>query len=309
MMSTALAKHIDDIRDFNRFYTRQIGVLNEGLLKSPYSLTEARVLLELVKRQTTTAAELARDLALDPGYLSRILRKFNKLNFFSQVNSEKDKRQSVLTVSDQGRTAFAVLDQASHDEISEMIGALNTAEQDRLVRAMQTVRSLLEPDRASRAPFVLRHNRPGDMGWVTHRQGYLYWQEYGWDGTFEALVGGITAKFIDEFDADWERCWIAEQDGEIIGSVFVVRQSAEVAKLRLLYVEPKARGLGLGRTLVEECIRFARGKGYKTLTLWTNDILIAARRIYEVQGFRLVAEKKHHSFGVDLVGQNWDLAL
>jgi len=308
-MATDTNRSINEIREFNRFYTRQIGVLNEGLLKSPYSLTEARVLLELATRQTTTAGDLARDLALDPGYLSRILSKFKSLSYFSQVNSDDDKRRNVLTISAQGQRAFGDLDQASHDEIKHMIGDLNPVEQQRLISAMATIRAILDPDRADRATFILRPNQPGDMGWVTHRQGYLYWQEYGWDETFEVMLAGITASFIENFQPDWERCWIAERDGDVIGSVFVVKQSDDIAKLRMLYVEPAARGLGLGRTLVEECVRFARGKGYKTLTLWTNDILDAARHIYEAQGFTLVAEEKHHSFGVDLVGQNWDLKL
>jgi DNA-binding MarR family transcriptional regulator/N-acetylglutamate synthase-like GNAT family acetyltransferase len=308
-MSSSTEQHIADFRAFNRFYTKQIGVLNEGLLKSPWSLTEARVLLELAQRTTTSASDLAGDLGLDAGYLSRILRKFKKLGFVNQVNSEADRRRSLLTITDQGAAAFAVLDRDSHDQIGEMIGRLNPVETDRLIGAMKTIGSILDPERSDRAPFVLRPHQPGDMGWVTHRQGYLYWQEYGWDNTFEALVGSITAKFIDDFDPAWENCWIAEQDGEIIGSVFVVKQSKKIAKLRLLYVEPKARGLGLGRSLVEECIRFARGKGYETLTLWTNDCLDAALQIYVTRGFKLTAEEKHHSFGADLVGQNWDLAL
>ena len=308
-MPTDLEHSINDIRDFNRFYTRQIGVLNEGLLKSSYSLTEARVLLELAKRETTTAGELARDLALDPGYLSRILFKFKDLSYVSQVASDEDKRRSLLTITAQGRQAFSLLDQASHNEIKDMIADLNPVEQRRLITAMGTIRDILDPDRTHQPAFVLRPNQPGDMGWVTHRQGYLYWQEYGWDETFEVMLAGITGSFIEDFQPAWERCWIAERSGEILGSAFVVKQSDEVAKLRMLYVEPAARGMGLGRTLVDECVRFARGKGYKTLTLWTNDILDAARHIYEAQGFTLVAEEKHHSFGVDLVGQNWDLKL
>ena len=308
-MPDPLEQNIADFRAFNRFYTRQIGVLNEGLLKSPYSLTETRVLLELAQRTSTSATELAKDLGLDAGYLSRILSKFKKLGFIDQANSETDRRRSLLKITDEGRAAFGELDRCSHDEVATMIERLNPVESGRLLGAMKTIRGILDPNRHDRAPFILRPHQPGDMGWVTHRQGYLYWQEYGWDGTFEALVGGITAKFIDDFDPDWERCWIAERDGEIIGSIFVVKQSAKVAKLRMLYVEPKARGLGLGRTLVEECIRFARGKGYKTLTLWTNDNLDAAIHIYRSQGFKLRAEEKHHSFGHDLTGQTWDLDL
>jgi DNA-binding MarR family transcriptional regulator/GNAT superfamily N-acetyltransferase len=297
------------VRAFNRFYTRQIGLLEEGLYRSEFSLTEVRVLYELAHRDGLTASELVRYLNLDPGYLSRLLKKFEARGLVTRAPSEADARQSVLALTPAGRDAFAPLNRASHDEIAAMLGHLGADEREALVKAMQTVRRLLGGAPGPRVPYILRPPRPGDLGWVVHRQAVLYATEYGWDGTFEALVAEIAAAFVKNFDPKRERCWIAEREGEIVGSVFVVRQSDEVAKLRLLYVEPSARGLGIGRRLVEECIGFARSRGYRTLTLWTNDILVSARRIYEAAGFRLVGEERHHSFGKDLVGQNWELAL
>lgn len=297
------------VRSFNRFYTRQIGLLEEGLLKSEYSLTEARVLYELAHRKGLTAAELGRDLGLDAGYLSRLLKKFEALGLVTRTPSEADARQSMLALTAAGQDAFAPLDRASRDEIAAMLRQLTMAERGELIRAMQTIQHLLDKKSKPEPAIILRPHLPSDIGWIAHRQGILYHEEYAWDGTFEALVAEITAAFVKNFDPQWERCWIAERGDEIVGSVFVVRQSDEVAKLRLLYVEPSARGLGIGARLVDECIRFARAKGYRTLTLWTNDVLVAARRIYEKAGFRLVAEERHHSFGKDLVGQTWDLDL
>ena len=297
------------IRSFNRFYTRQIGLLEEGLLRSEYSLTEARVLYELALREGLTASELGRDLGLDAGYLSRLLKKFDTLGLINRTPSQEDARQSVLALTAAGRDAFAPLNKASQDEVAAMLRPLSTTERRELVQAMHTIQNLLGREAEPEAGFTLRPHRPGDIGWIAHRQGILYHEEYGWDGTFEALVAEIAAAFVNNFAPQWERCWIAERRGEIVGSVFVVRQSDEVAKLRLLYVEPSARGLGIGARLVDECIRFARAKGYGTLTLWTNDVLVAARHIYEKAGFNLVAEEHHHSFGKDLVGQTWNLAL
>lgn len=302
-------RQVTAVRSFNRFYTRQIGLLEEGLLKSEYSLTEARVLYELAQREGLTASELGRDLGLDAGYLSRLLKKFDARGLVRRTPSREDARQSVLALTAAGRKAFAPLNKASHDEIAAMLDPLSRQERGELVRAMHTIQKLLggkpEPD----VGFILRPHRPGDIGWIAHRQGILYHEEYGWDGTFEALVAEIAAAFVRNFDPLREHCWIAERHGGIVGSVFLVRQSDEVAKLRLLYVEPSARGLGIGARLVDECIRFARAKGYRTLTLWTNDVLVAARRIYEKAGFGLLGEERHHSFGRDLVGQTWDLAL
>jgi DNA-binding MarR family transcriptional regulator/N-acetylglutamate synthase-like GNAT family acetyltransferase len=307
--STELAERIAAVRRFSRFYTRRIGVLREGLHDSPFSLTEARVLYELAHRDGLTASQLAKELALDPGYLSRILRGFARRGLLQRTASDADGRQSLLALTKAGRSAFAPLDAASREEIGAMLAALSGPQQRRLVAAMLTIEGLLDADAGVREPYLLRSHQPGDIGWVTHRQGVLYAEEYGWDERFEALVAEIGAKFINEFDPARERCWIAERHGEIVGSVFLVKQSARVAKLRLLYVEPAARGLGIGRRLVDECIRFARQKGYRKLVLWTNDILVSARRIYQAAGFKLVAEERHRSFGHDLVGQNWELEL
>jgi len=300
---------IDRVRRFTRFYTRRIGVLQEGLLGSRFSLTEARVVYELAQRDGVTASELGKELGLDAGYLSRILRGFADAGLIVREPSRHDARQSLIALTSEGRAAFAAIDARSRDEVAAMLARLAEPDRARLVAAMRSVEDLLASEPARQADCVLRPHRPGDMGFVIHRQAVLYHQEYGWDESFEALVAEICAGFIKSFEPGRERCWIAEIDGEIVGSVFLVRQSNEVAKLRLLYVEPKARGLGLGRRLVRACIGFAREAGYAQLTLWTNDILHAARQIYVAEGFRLVAEEKHHSFGHDLVGQTYELAL
>ncbi len=300
---------VQAVRRFNRFYTKQIGVLHEGLLGSPFSLTEVRVLYELAHREKPTATVLGKELGLDPGYLSRILRGFEESGIIEKRPSETDGRQSLLSLTAKGRETFAPLNARSHDEVAAMLSKLSATDQSRLIEAMRTIETLLGVQPEPRTPYLLRPHQPGDMGWVVHRHGVLYSQEYGWDETFEALVAEIVAKFIKGFDPKREHCWIAERDGEIVGSVFLVKQSKEVAKLRLLLVEPKARGLGIGSRLVHECIRFARQVGYGKMTLWTNDVLIAARRIYEGAGFRLVHEERHHSFGHDLVGETWELNL
>ena len=302
-------QRIAAVRRFTRFYTRQIGVLREGLHASPFSLTQARVLYELANRSAPTAADIARDLGLDAGYLSRILRGFAQRGLLARTRSQNDGRESHLTLTPAGREAFAPLDRGSHDEIAAMIGPLSERAQARLVEAMATVEQLLGTRSKATPPYLLRPHQVGDMGWVVGRHGALYAQEYNWNMEFEALVAEIVATFIKNFDARRERCWIAEVDGAPVGSVFLVKQSDEVGKLRLLLVEPQARGMGIGARLVAECIRFARLSGYRTLTLWTNDVLVAARRIYQAAGFRLVQEEKHHSFGHDLVGQNWELDL
>jgi DNA-binding MarR family transcriptional regulator/N-acetylglutamate synthase-like GNAT family acetyltransferase len=305
-----LAERIAAVRQFSRFYTRRIGALREGLHDSPFSLTEARVLYELAQRDGLTAGQLAKELALDPGYLSRILRGFARRGLLDKAVSAADGRQSLLALTEAGRAAFAPLDAGSRAEIGAMLAPLPGAAQRRLIAAMRTIERLLDGGGGDpKEPYLLRGHQPGDIGWVIHRQGALYAEAYGWDERFEALVAEIAAKFINDFDPARERCWIAERDGEIVGSVFLVKQSARIAKLRLLYVEPAARGLGIGRRLVQECIRFARHKGYRKITLWTNDILVSARRIYEAAGFTLLAEERHHSFGHDLVGQNWELEL
>ncbi|WP_027143239.1 helix-turn-helix domain-containing GNAT family N-acetyltransferase [Mesorhizobium sp. WSM3626] len=300
---------IDAVRAFNRFYTRQIGLLDEGLLKSAFSLTEARVLYELAHRDGLTATDLGRDLGLDAGYVSRLLKKFERLHLISRVTLVSDARQSSIALTPAGRNAFAPLNKDSHDQVAALLDRLPASEQDRLVNSMRTVQRLLDDSGEPKIPYLLRPLQVGDIGWITRRQGMLYAQDYGWDETYEALVAEILANFVKSFDPKWERGWIAEREGEVVGSVFVVRKSDQVAKLRLLYVEPSARGLGIGKRLVDECIGFAHARGYKTLTLWTNDILTAARHIYQAAGFKLIEEEPHHSFGKDLVGQNWDLEL
>jgi DNA-binding MarR family transcriptional regulator/GNAT superfamily N-acetyltransferase len=302
-------RRVGDVRHFNRFWTRQIGVLREGYLESPFSLTEVRVLYELAHREETTASELGEELGLDAGYLSRILRGFEKHGLIHKRPSEADGRRRLLRLTERGREAFAPLDARSRSEIGAMLGGMSIAGQERLVKAMRAIERLLSGRHDLVVPYLLRPHRPGDMGWVVHRHGVLYAREYGWDETFEALVAEIVAKFIQQYDPRLERCWIAERDDEIVGCVFLVRESEEIAKLRLLLVEPEARGLGIGSRLVEECIRFARQAGYLKIRLWTNDVLNSARRIYERRGFRLVHEKPHHSFGHDLVGQTWELML
>ena len=302
-------QRIAAIRLFNRFYTRKIGILHEGFLRTPFSLAEARVIYELAHHEEVTASELAGDLGLDPAYLSRMLRDFAKRRLVARRRSPTDGRKTFLTLSDKGQEAFAKLNAESHVEIASMLERLSRADQKRLIESMEAIERLLEAPEEHGAAYLLRPHQPGDMGWVVQRHGILYAQEYGWDERFEALVARIVADFIDRFDAKRDRCWIAEKDGENVGSVFLVRKTNTVAKLRLLLVEPKARGLGIGTRLVQECIRHARRLGYRKLVLWTNDVLAAARHIYETTGFKLLREEKHHSFGHDLVGQTWQLRL
>jgi DNA-binding MarR family transcriptional regulator/GNAT superfamily N-acetyltransferase len=309
MTDEGFDQRVRDVRHFNRFWTRQIGVFGEGYLESPFSLTEVRVLYELAHREVTTASELGKELGLDAGYLSRILRGFEKHGLIHKRPSEADGRRRLLRLTERGREAFGPLDTRSRSEIGAMLGGMSVAGQERLVGAMRTIEGLLSARPEPVVTYLLRPHRSGDMGWVVHRHGVLYAREYGWDERFEALVAEIVAKFIQQYDPRRERCWIAERDGEIVGCVFLVRESEEIAKLRLLLVEPEARGLGIGSRLVEECIRFARQTGYLNITLWTNDVLTSARRIYEAMGFRLVHQEPHHSFGHDLVGQTWELML
>lgn len=309
-VSTRIDKNINAVRAFNRFYTRQIGVLREGLLKSPFSLTELRVLYEIAQRQQPTATELCQQLGLDPGYLSRILRGFEKRGLVRKAASQADGRQSLLGLTERGKETFATLDTRQSAKVATMLRRLPPAGQARLVQAMSVIETMLGDRPESKTPFILRTHQPGDMGWVVHRHGVLYAQEYGYDESFEALVAEIVARFIQHFDPRRERCWIAEKDGEIAGSVFVVKKSKTVAKLRLLLVEPSARGLGIGKRLVGECLRFARQVGYKKMVLWTQSELPAARHIYQEAGFRLAQEKKHQSWGRDdLVSQVWELKL
>ena len=304
-----LGSSVEAVRSFNRVFTRRIGVLREGLLHTPYSLTEARILFELARCEDTIASDLSRELGLDPGNLSRTLARLEEQGLVARVRSKGDGRRRIISLTSAGEDAFAMLDSRSREEVGEMLGELSEGERRRLLEAMATIEGILQRDFKFSEPFVLRMHEPGDMGWVVHRHGVLYAKEYGWDESFEALVARIVAEFVDGFDPAKERCWIAEMGGERVGCVFVVEASERVAKLRLLLVEPEVRGLGLGNRLVEECIRFAQGRGYQTITLWTNSVLEAARHIYEEHGFVLVDEEDHYSFGYDLVGQNWELDL
>jgi DNA-binding MarR family transcriptional regulator/GNAT superfamily N-acetyltransferase len=301
----------DIIRSFNRLYTRQLGLLDKGLLGSEFTLTEARVLYELAHCEDSTATQIAGALGLDLGYMSRLIKKFGRRRYINKKRSTVDARESRLQLTERGRAVFDPLDRAARLQIDEMIAPMTPEQRSLLVSAMQSVQRLLEAasEESRREPYAIRPLKVGDIGWITHRQGILYSQEYGWDATYEALVAEILAGFVKNFDSTLERGWVAERAGAIIGSVFLVRASADLAKLRLLYVEPTARGLGVGKRLVQECIEFARLKGYKTLTLWTNDVLVSARRIYQAAGFQLTKEERHHSFGKELVGQTWELAL
>jgi DNA-binding MarR family transcriptional regulator/N-acetylglutamate synthase-like GNAT family acetyltransferase len=309
-------ERIAALRAFNRFYTRRIGVLHEGLLDSRFSLTESRLLWELAHCEHTTATELAQALDLDTGYLSRLLRGLKERGLLKASRSTTDARQTRLSISAAGRRAFAPLDRRSQAEVSALLDALTDAQQQELLAAMARIEALL----GARAPtdaFVLRAHRPGDIGWVVSRHGALYAQEYGWDMRFEALVAQIAARFIEQFDATREACWIAEREGQRIGCVFLVQARDEAtlavepgtAQLRMLLVEPAARGLGLGVALVNECERFARQLGYRRIRLWTNSVLLAARGIYERAGYKLLASEPHHSFGKNLVGETWELGV
>lgn len=304
-----LETRVGEFRRFNRFFTRRIGVLREGLLHGPYSLAEARVLFELARGDDVSASELSHELGLDPGYLSRILVRFERGGLLDRVASESDGRRRLLRLTAAGENTFAELDRRSREEVSGMLEDIPERDQRRLFEATRTIEEVLGGNGSTPEPYLLRRHEPGDMGWVVQRHGALYAGEYGWDGRFEGLVARIVADFVDGYDPSWERCWIAETGGRNVGCVFVVSESDEVAKLRLLLVEPEARGAGLGSRLVSECVTFARDRGYEKLVLWTNSVLSDARRIYEEHGFRLVQEEPHHSFGEDLVGQNWELKL
>jgi DNA-binding MarR family transcriptional regulator/GNAT superfamily N-acetyltransferase len=296
------------VRAFNRFYTNRIGVLHSGLLDTAYSLTEARILFELAQSGAVEVTQLRRGLDIDPGYLSRILRRFEAVGLVVRQRSATDARRQVIRLTAQGAAAFNDLDTRSAAQIRDLLSGVGEADRRRLVGAMRTIQEILA-ESGRPASFLLRPLAPGDLGWVVQRHGALYAEEYGWDASFEALVARIVADYAQHHDPRRENAWIAEVDGQPVGCVFCVRRDDETAQLRLLLVEPGARGGGIGRRLVDECVRFATRAGYRTIVLWTNDVLVDARRIYERAGFELVSEEKHHSFGHDLVGQYWQRGL
>ena len=304
------ADAVQAVRRFNRFFTRRIGVL-DPYLGSELSLTDVRVLYELAHREAPVASELARELGLDGGYLSRILRRFEAAGWINRNPSPKDARQSVLALTAEGRRTFEPLEQRSREDAAALLAPLPPARRQEVVDAMQHIETLLEPASPAAPPqvAVLRDPVPGDIGWVVQQHGEIYWREYGWDRRFEALVAGIAAEFVNKFQPEWERCWIAELDGERVGAVFVVRKSATTAQLRMLILTPQARGLGLGGRLTDECIRFARAKGYRKMVLWTNSCLTAARGIYAKRGFRLVKSEPYEGFGRPETGETWELKL
>jgi DNA-binding MarR family transcriptional regulator/GNAT superfamily N-acetyltransferase len=300
---------ISAVRAFNRFYTRKLGVLDQQLLKSPFSLSEARVLYELANGENLAAKEIGIELGLDPGYLSRIIQNFDENGLITRKPLPSDRRQYQLSLTAKGRQAFAKVDRSSHDDVAAMLATLPPGDSERLIGAMAVIERLLGAPRVQPPPATLRGPRPGDMGWVVQSHGSLYASEYGFDSSFEGLVAEIAAKFLSSFDASRERCWIAEIDGAQVGSIFLVRHTDEVAKLRLLLVDPTGRGQGLGRRLVAECVAFARQCGYRKITLWTQSILVAARRIYQDAGFVQVATEPHRSFGQSLIGETWEREL
>lgn len=308
MPEPRLDQQLSAIRSFNRFYTRKIGVV-DGMASSPFSLAEGRVLYELAHRDRPTATDIRKELGLDAGYMSRILRDFERRKFVTRERSKTDERQRFLSLTSKGKKALAPLDERSNRHVAAMLEELSPAERKQLLDAVQTVRRLLGDRTEAKAPYLLRPHRPGDMGWIVQRQAILYVEEYGWDGSYEALAAEIVAQFIKNYDPRRECSWVAEKDGERVGAVFVARESDEIARLRLLHVEREARGLGIGKRLVEECVRFARQAGYQKMTLWTQSILVAARHIYQQAGFQIVREEKHHSFGKNLTAETWELKL
>jgi len=297
------------VRAFNRFYTRKLGVLDQHLGKSPFSLSEARVLYELAHRDDMAAKEIGNELGLDPGYLSRIVQSFEEKGLITRKPLPADRRQHQLSLTAKGRQTYAKLNLNSQNEVAAMLAQLSAEDATRLTRAMATIEAVLERRRTQPAAVMLRSHRVGDMGWVISKQAAAYAADYNWDISYEALVAEICAQFIKNYDAAREHCWIAEVDGEPVGSIFLVKATDEIAKLRLLQVEKKARGLGVGRALVEQCLQGARERGYSRMTLWTQSILVAARGIYQSAGFKLVATEPHRSFGQDLIGETWERDL
>jgi DNA-binding MarR family transcriptional regulator/GNAT superfamily N-acetyltransferase len=310
MAKAAVAvERVDSVRAFNRFYTRKIGVLGNGLLDSRYSLTEVRVLYEIAHRHRVLAADLVRDLGLDAGYLSRILASFDKRGWLKRERCKDDARKTFLSVTPRGRREADEMERRSRTQVSGLLASLDSERQLQLQGHLQRVEALLSNSRPAIQNLTLREHRAGDMGWIIQRHGQIYADEYGWDSRFEALVAQICAEFLRNFDSTGERCWIAERDGLPVGCIMLVRKSRTVAKLRLLLVESSQRGMGVGTALVKECVDFAKRAGYRTITLWTQSALVAARRIYEAEGFTLVDSSSHRDFGVPLVGETWELAL
>jgi DNA-binding MarR family transcriptional regulator/GNAT superfamily N-acetyltransferase len=302
-------REISAVRAFNRFYTRKLGLIEPKLLHSPFTLQEARIMYEIAHRSACTATDLTRDLGLDPGFLSRALQALQRRQIVTRRPSKDDGRVNELSLTAKGRTAQAELERRTREEVGSLLAALDDNQRAAVVQAMTTIERTLERPTQKPAAFLLRSHRPGDIGWVISSQAKAYAEEYGWDISYEALVAEICAQFIRSYDASREHCWIAEAGGEPLGSVFLVNGGDDVAKLRLLLVEKKARGLGVGRALVEQCVSSARERGYKKMTLWTQSILVAARGIYQAEGFRRVKQEPHHSFGVDLVGETWEMEL
>jgi DNA-binding MarR family transcriptional regulator/GNAT superfamily N-acetyltransferase len=309
MQNSALDQRVQRVRHFSRFYTRQLGVLNEKLLGSKYSLAEVRVLFELANRQDCTAGKIGQDLGLDAGYLSRILARFARARLIARERSKIDRRHIQLRLTTKGRSAFQSLDRQSSAQVAQILNRLSERTQEKLVQSLCRAEESFVGVNSADSAVVLRSQRPGDIGWVIHRHGALYADEYGWDESFEALVAEVAAQFIKNFDPARERCWIAELEGEPIGSIFLVKYTEEIAKLRLLLVEPRARGSGIGRKLVWECIDFARQSGYQKVTLWTQSCLLAARKLYREAGFKLVKQEPQRAFGADLVSETWELEL
>ena len=308
-ISPDLEGQIAAIRGFSRFYTRKLGIIEPKLLHSPFTLQEARILYEIRHRPACTATDLTRDLGLDPGFVSRTLQALQRRQIVARKPSKADGRVNELSLTAKGRTAQAELERRSREEVASLLASLDDNQRAAIVRAMTTIERTLERPTEKPAAFLMRSHRPGDIGWVISSQAKAYAEEYGWDISYEALVAEICAQFIKNYDAAREHCWIAEVGGEPVGSIFLVKATDAIAKLRLLQVEKKARGLGVGRALVEQCIQGARERGYSKMTLWTQSILLAARGIYQNAGFKLVKEEKHHSFGADLVGETWELDL
>lgn len=307
--NAALEGQIAAVRGFTRFYTRKLGIIEPKLLDSAFTLQEARIMYEIAHRPACTATDLSRGLGLDPGFVSRSLQALQRRQIVTRRPSKTDGRINEISLTAKGRTAQAELERRSREEVGQLLTGLDEAQRAAIVGAMTTIERTLERPAEKPAAILLRSHRPGDIGWVISSQAEAYAEEYGWDISYEALVAEICAQFIRNYDASREHCWIAEAGGERLGSIFLVKGSDDVAKLRLLLVEKKARGLGVGRALVEQCIRAAREMGYKEMTLWTQSILVAARGIYQAAGFRRVKEEPHYSFGVDLVGETWELKL